>query len=251
MSEQKQFFNAMMVLGLLLALGMASGAFILGIQARHALATQQTITVKGLAEKPVQADRAQWTIHIAVVAPSQAETLQALDSERAVLMQFLDQQGLGAATRTVAVQTLNAHYEEEYVRDSPRQVQRGFEGEQQIHVSTTDLQKISAAYQAILQLRAANHPILAQAPEYMVSNLEAVKMSLIAEATHNARTRASEFVRQDGVKVGVIKSASQGAFYILPATGGEDSDDNYGGIYDKSTIAKRARVVVTVVYNIE
>jgi hypothetical protein len=57
-------------------------------------------------------------------------------------------------------------------------------------------------------------------------------------------------VKQDGVKVGMMKSASQGAFYILPV-GGEAGDDSYGGVYDKSTIAKTARVVVTIVYNIE
>jgi uncharacterized protein len=102
-----------------------------------------------------------------------------------------------------------------------------------------------------LQLRADGHPISAGSPNFLVSNLEEVKMSLIADATKNARTRATEFVKQDGVKVGVMKSASQGAFYILPVGGGENSDDSYGGVYDKSTIDKTARVVVTIVYNIE
>ena len=48
-----------------------------------------------------------------------------------------------------------------------------------------------------------------------------------------------------------MKSAQQGAFYILPVGGSDDSDSQYGGVYDKSTVAKVARVVVTVVYNIE
>ena len=104
--------------------------------------------------------------------------------------------------------------------------------------------------QALLQLRSENHPANASAPSYLVSDLENIKMSLIADATKNARSRATEFVKQDGVKVGVMKSASQGAFYILPV-GGEAGDDSYGGVYDKSTIAKTARVVVTIVYNIE
>jgi hypothetical protein len=101
-----------------------------------------------------------------------------------------------------------------------------------------------------LQLRAENHPVTARAPSYLVSDLENIKMSLIAAATKNARSRATEFVKQDGVKVGVMKSASQGAFYILPV-GGDAGDDSYGGVYDKSTIDKTARVVVTIVYGIE
>lgn len=251
MSEQKYFFNAMTALGLLIALGMASAAFIIGVQAKHALSSQQSITVKGLAEKPVQADRANWTITIGVVASTQAEALQAIAREHDVLLTFLDKQGLDSSMQTTDVQTLSPHYEEEFIHDTPRQVQRGYEGYQSIHISTNNLNKIATANQAILSLRADNHPITSQPPEYLVSNLEAVKMSLIADATKNARTRATEFVKQDGVKVGVMKSASQGAFYILSATGGEDSDNSYGGIYDKSTVDKIARVVVTVVYSIE
>jgi hypothetical protein len=36
----------------------------------------------------------------------------------------------------------------------------------------------------------------------------------------------------------------------LPPGGTSDGDD-YGGVYDKTTINKLAKVVVTIVYNIE
>jgi uncharacterized protein len=47
-----------------------------------------------------------------------------------------------------------------------------------------------------------------------------------------------------------MRSASQGAFYILAPGGNSDTDD-YGGTYDKTTIDKQAKVVVTIVYTIE
>lgn len=59
-------------------------------------------------------------------------------------------------------------------------------------------------------------------PEYLVSTLEKVKMSLIANATRNAYERASEFAKTGEAKVGTMKSANQGAFYILPARGGNN-----------------------------
>jgi hypothetical protein len=250
MNENKQFSNAIIVLGLLLAIGMASAAFILGVQAKRAVAGQQSITVKGLAEKPIKADSAEWSISVGVTAATQAEALQAVAEERKVVEAFLTKQGLGSETWSVDVETINPHYEEIFIKDTPRQVQKGFDAYQTIRISTKELAKITAANKALLQLKADNHPVSAQPPNYLVSDLESVKMSLIADATKNARTRATEFVKQDGVKVGVMKSASQGAFYIL-AVGGEASDDSYGGVYDKSTIDKMARVVVTIVYNIE
>lgn len=251
MTEHKPYAHAIIIMGLLLAIGMASAAFILGVQAKRAVSGQQSITVKGLAEKPIQADSAEWLITVGVTADTQAAALKYLAQEKQVVEAFLDKQGLTSTTRTAEIETLNPHYEEVFIKDTPRQVQKGYEAYQNIRILSKDLAKITAANQAFLQLRADNHPVTAQAPQYLVSNLEAIKMSLIADATKNARARATEFVKQDGVQVGVMKSASQGAFYILPASGADDSDNSYGGVYDKSTIAKVARVVVTIVYNIE
>lgn len=250
MQTKNQLFNAMAILGILLAIGMSAAAFILGVQGKSAVSGQQTIAVKGLAQKPIKADSAEWVVRINVTAPNQAAALKYLAIERKVVEDFLTEQGLGANTWRVDVEYLTAHYEEVFIKDVPRQVQNGFDAYQNVRISSKDLDKITLANKAILNLQAANHPVSADAPMYLVSDLENIKMSLIADATQNARARATEFVKQDGVKVGVMKSASQGAFYILPL-GGEAGDDSYGGVYDKSTIEKTARVVVTIVYNIE
>jgi hypothetical protein len=165
---------------------------------------------------------------------------------------FLSKQGFATENLSADVETIAPHYEEIFIKDTPRQVQKGFDAYQNVRVNSKDLAKITAANKAFLQLRADNHPVTAQPPEFLVSDLESVKMSLIADATKNARARATEFVKQDGVKVGVMKSATQGAFYILPVgKSNDDTDNSYGGINDKSTIDKTARVVVTIVYNIE
>lgn len=250
MNERKNYTSAIIGLGLLLAIGMATAAFILGVQAKKAVSGQQSITVKGLAEKPIQADSAEWQIDIAVTDATQAGALKKLALEQNVVEAFLKKQGLEASAWVADVEQLLPHYEEVFVKDIPRQVQNGYDAIQTIRVTTNDLVKITAANKALLQLRIDNHPVTARSPNYLVSNLEEIKMSLIADATKNARMRATEFVKQDGVKVGVMKSASQGAFYILPVSG-QVSDDSYGGTYDKSTIDKTARVVVTIVYNID
>jgi hypothetical protein len=250
MTEQNNLFKAMAVLGILLAIGMSAAAFILGVQGKRAVSGQQSITVKGLAEKPIKADSAEWTLTVSVTQPTQAAALEQLAVERKVVEEFLLKQGFAAEDWTADVETLNPHYDEVFIKDVPRQVQNGFDAYQNIRVTSKNLNKITTANKALLQLRAENHPVNAAPPSFLVSDLENIKMSLIADATKNARTRATEFVKQDGVQVGVMKSASQGAFYILPV-GGDAGDDSYGGVYDKSTIDKIARVVVTIVYNIE
>lgn len=209
MSENKSFLNAMTVLGLLLAVGMASAAFILGVQAKRAVSGQQSITVKGLAEKPIKADSAEWVIKVGVVNNTQAGALKAVANTRRVVEAFLKEQGFAEGTWSIDIETLKPHYVDEYINNNYRRVKKGYEAYQNLRVVSADLSKVTNANKAFLQLRADNHPVVAHAPNYLVGNLEEIKMSLIAAATKNARIRATEFVRQDGAAVGVMKSAKQ------------------------------------------
>lgn len=248
---EKQLSTAMAVLGLLLAIGMSSAAFILGVQAKKAASGQQSITVKGLAVKDVQADNAEWTVTISVNEPTFAQALNRLRAERPALDAFLTKEGLDKSSWQEGSEAVSAHMVTTYLPGGGSKTeQQGYDASQNIVVTSKDLTKIEAANKNFLALQAEGHPVTASSPLYLVSNLEGIKMSLIAAATENARKRAEEFVKQDKVKVGLMRSASQGAFYILAAGGNAETED-YGGVYDKTTIKKLAKVVVTIVYNIE
>jgi uncharacterized protein len=248
---EKQLSSSMAILGVLLALGMSSAAFILGLQAKKAMSGQQSVSVKGLAEKAVQADTAEWTATVSVSAPDFAQALTKLRDNRPGLEAFLKQHGLDKNTWQESSESVTPHMVDVPLPNGgTRSEQQGYDASQSIVITTKELPKIITASKDILDVQASGKPFSANAPSYLVSNLEEVKMSLIGDATENARNRAKEFVKHDGIKVGVMRSASQGAFYILPPGGTSDSDD-YGGTYDKTTVNKLAKVVVTVVYNIE
>jgi hypothetical protein len=248
---EKQLSFSMAVLGLLLALGMSGAAFILGVQAKKAVSAQQSVSVKGLAEKAVQADNAEWTVTVSVTADDFAQALAKLRQERPGMDTFLIEHGLDKTSWQEGGEQVTPHMVDVPLPNGgTRSEQRGFDASQSIVVTTKELAKVITANKDILTVQASGKPFSATAPLYLVSNLEEIKMSLIGAATENARNRAKEFVKHDGVKVGVMRSASQGAFYILPPGGTSDGDD-YGGTYDKTTINKTAKVVVTIVYNIE
>jgi hypothetical protein len=243
--------KAVVILGVLLALGMSAAAFIFGIQAKQIGAGKQTITVKGLAEKPVAADAAEWTVGLTVQGATFADTLVKLRKEKPTLDAFLTAQGFAKDALADGNESVTPNMVEE---DAPggrtRTVQRGFNGSQNITVRSNDLPRVVTANKAVLQLEAEGHPVSHGEPLYLVTNLEEVKMSLIGAATQNAQKRAEEFAKNGNIKVGAMRSASQGSFYILPAGASEEASD-YGGTYDKTTIDKLARVVVTIDYNIE
>jgi hypothetical protein len=245
--------RALVILGVLLALGMSSAAFIFGIQAKQIGAAKQTIAVKGLAEKPVVADYAEWTVGIRVQGPTFASALAALRKERPALDAFLVAQGFDKGAFSGGNESVAPNLvDEPLANGSTRQVQHGYIASQNVLVTSKDLPRVEAANTAVLAFEGEGHPVHHDDPSFLVSDLEAIKMSLIGAATKNAQLRAEEFAKNGNVQVGTMRSASQGAFYILPVGASVDSNDyGYGGTYDKSTINKTARVVVTIDYNIE
>ena len=243
--------KAVVILGVLLALGMSTAAFIFGIHAKQIGAARQTITVKGLAEKPVTADAAEWTVGLQVRAATFADTLAKLRQEKPAIDAFLTQQGFAKEMMVDGNENVTPNMVDEPLPNgTSRTVQRGFNGSQSIVVRSSDLARVVAANKAVLQLEAEGRPVTHNDPLFLVTTLEDVKMSLIGAATQNAQKRAEEFAKNGNIRVGAMRSASQGSFYILPAGASEEASD-YGGTYDKSTVEKLARVVVTIDYNIE
>ncbi len=245
--------KAVVILGLLLALGMSSAAFIFGIQAKQIGAAKQSISVKGLAEKPIAADYAEWTVGLRVQGGTFADALAVLRKERPALDAFLGAQGFAADALKSERESVTPNIVmEELPGGRTRQVQRGFNAAQDVVITSKNLAAVETAHKAILQFVGEGHPAHYEDPSFLVSNLEDIKMSLIGAATQNAERRALEFAKNGNATLGAMRSASQGAFYILPVGASVDSSDyGYGGTYDKTTVAKTARVVVTIDYNIE
>jgi hypothetical protein len=243
--------RSLFLVAALLAVGLVSAAYVHGVQVKHIRSGNQSIVVKGLAEKSVQADHAEWTVGVKETGPTFAAALAKLRATQPKLRAFLLAQGFAAEAIKESAESVEPHMVmRENSEGRERRVQDGFEAEQQLTIATRDLPKVETASKALLQFEGENLAVTHQQPQFMVSNLEDVKMSLIGAATQNARARAEEFAKNGDARVGPMRSASQGAFYILAARGSGD-DYEYGGHNDKSSIDKLARVVVTIEYSIE
>lgn len=235
---------------IIFSVALVIAASVLGYQVKQVGGGRESISVKGLAEKPVKADRAEWTVTLQVKGATIADALGKLRRERPALDEFLAKAGFEAASLTESNESTDPNYEQVEGRDgNMRSVQEGYVARQSITINTADIGKIITAARGIVQFEADGHPVNFGQPQFLVSNLEEVKMSLIAAAMQNSKARASEFAKSGDVEVGRMRSASQGAFYILAAGGDQDVSD-WGGSYDKSTVDKIARVVVTVDYGI-
>ena len=174
MAENKSFLNGMSILEFLIAIGLFSAVFILGVQAKQAVVSQQSITVKGLAEKQIKVDYANWTISLSVTDMPQAGAVKKLADERLLLIAFLTEQVLNSSTTQVEAESQAPHYDEIFIKDQLRHVQNSFDAYQNLRIYTKDLYKITQANKNLVQFKTQDRLETAQPPNYLVNNLKAV-----------------------------------------------------------------------------
>lgn len=251
MVEKNSNSKSMGTLGFLLALGLICAAFVLGNQFKN-LRTQGSIEVKGLAEEKRSSDLVEWNVGANIRGTDYAEALKNIKEKAPLVTQFLTSQQFTDSEIAVGAPTISPYYEE-FTDDNGnhRTRKNGFMGEQSIVITSKDLTKIEKARQTILDFKAKNDFVTFQTPQYLLSNLEEIKHTLIAKATEDAYKRATEFAKTDRTKVGKMRKASQGAFNIMSSNVANQEGDSWGGVYDKSTIDKQVRLVVTIEYGIE
>ena len=83
--------------------------------------------------------------------------------------------------------------------------------------------------------------------QYLYSKLDDLKLNLIAQATKNAKDRATTMAKVTGNQVGSLLTASSGVFQITAPNSTDVSD--YGQ-YDTSTREKKVTSVVNVTFSI-
>jgi hypothetical protein len=232
--------------GVAVGAGIVVGAWFVAQPLTQIADQQRKIAVKGTAEKQIKADVAVWRADVQVRAatlPAAYEKLAtANDALRGWLAELrVDPQQL--AIKPVVVQPQYATT----ASGATTSTVVGYVLAQPVQLAGRSVGEVVAVDAAVPALVRRGVEFTEAKPEYYVSNIEDIKLSLVAEATANARKRADEFARSGGLKVGTLRSASQGVFQIVPPNSGDIADF---GRYDTTTIDKTVKLVVSVDYGL-
>ena len=222
-----------------LAVGMIVSAWILGSYVYKARATSQYVTVKGLAEREVRADRASWSL-IGTYGAKSNEQIQSLISMHTdAVQEFLTENGFEQSEYKVA--SVNV------MRNAYQQAVDPFTVEVQVTLETGKIDKVQSASSQVADLIAKGVTLAGDqwrgAPRYYYTDFQSIKTEMLAEATRNAKLSAQEFAENSGSRVGKIKYANQGIFQLLPASRNNDNAEFHAD--------KLVRVVTTVDYFLE
>lgn len=229
----------LIVLGLSLAVGLTSGGYFVGQTMYNAKVALNTAEAKGLAERRVMSDRANWTIKFSNVAKTRDEVpklYELSEQNQADIVSILRQSGF--SEKEIKTGILEYTYLE-YRDEDQNLVDQGHQLIGSISIETENVQLVEEARFKVNRLIAHGINIENHAPAYLYTKLNEIKPDMLKEATTNARIAANEFAENAGVTVGGIRSARQGSFYI------RDAGEQYG---DTRKIEKDVRVVTNITF---
>ncbi|MFW5952251.1 MAG: SIMPL domain-containing protein [Gemmatimonadota bacterium] len=227
-----------------LALGLAVGGWFVGdgfLDSRR----ERYVTVKGLAERDVEADLALWPFQVAAAADDLAAAQSEIERSTRAVLAFVARQGIdttAAELQGVEVTDRVAQMLGPNARSGPR-----FTVQQLVMVRSEDVAGVHAASQrvgeliddgVVLRSGSGYGPVK---PTFLFKGLNALKPVMIAEAMASARESAAQFAEDSGSRLGGIRRANQGVFQILPR-------DAAPGMGEADQVNKTVRVVSTIDY---
>ena len=197
------------------------------------------VTVKGLAEREVKADKVTWPIVSKELGNDLPELYQRIETKQRTIKQFLLQNGVKESEISVdAPKVIDMSADQYSANQSPYRYNISVI----ITVTSKNVDRIRTIIARQGELLKQGVAIVASDYNtnisYELASFKQMKPAMMTEAINNAQQTAEQFAKNSKSKLNKIVSADQGQFSI------DNRDDNTPWI-------KRVRVVTTVTYSLK
>lgn len=236
------------LLGLIIAIGAIISTFLLS----HAVVSyqklqNQTISVTGSASQDITSDLAVWKAYYEVRSKDLKSGYAKINTDRNNVKAFLVESGMKeedikftpVSSYTVYKKLSNGYNSNEV---------DGYCLSQNVQVSSNNVEAVTKISEDVSKLINKNIELTSNTLDYYVSNMNELKIKMLAEATKDAKQRAESMVKSTGGHIGVMNSAKMGVFQIVAKDSTDVSDY---GIYNTSAIDKKINAVVNATFTIK
>ena len=219
---------------------------------------ENRITVKGVAERRIKADKALINIVISDKNENLDELKKSISEKEKLTTDLIKNLKIDSNDYSIG----NLRIQPNYIEASSNVKQQttaistpiiqnakisDYEGVETISIVTKDIDKVEEFFQKLLELKLQSNNIQINEPEFFITNIERYKKDMVVDASRNAEIRAIEMLKVNNNEIGGLKNISQGQFEIL-----EDTEDvRKINENEANQIYKKMRVVVTATYLIK
>ena len=193
------------------------------------------VTVKGLAEREVPADKVTWSIGTKVTGNDLPLLYENINVQTKKIKQFLLKYGLPEKEITVNPPSINDLEAREW---GDNQKAFRYIVNTTITVATNKVAEVNKAISNQAELLKQGVALGENYPQYEYASFQQMKPEMMAEAIKNAQKMGAQFAEASNCDLGKIVTADQGQFSI------ENRDDN-------TPYIKKLRVVTTVTYSLK
>ena len=196
----------------------------------------RVVTVKGLAEMEMPADKVIWPLMYKEIGNDLLPLYTSIDAKNRAILDFLQKRGIAPEDISIAPPEIIDMEAERY---SGQTHNYRYNATSVITVTSGEVEKIGDLISEQTELLKQGIAITGDEYRYRTiyeyTGLNSIKPEMIEKATKNAREAAEKFALDSGSRLGKIRNASQGQFSIT------DRDSNTPHI-------KNIRVVTTINY---
>ena len=226
------------------AIIIAAGIVVMGFALRSGIVTfkdmDRRVTVKGLSEREVKADKVTWPLVYKELGNDPAAMYQLLVYKNRQVVAFLKSAGIKDEDISVNPPVITDRQADNYGNEI---MNYRYKAKSVITVTSSDVDKVRSLMRRQSELMKQGIALVSEeysntTVSYEFTGLHKIKPEVIEEATKNARATAQKFADDSESSLGGILSAQQGQFSI------EDRDSN-------TPYIKRLRVVNTIEYSLK
>lgn len=228
---------------ILAAVIVAVGIVGMGFALRSGIVTfkdmDRKVSVKGLSEREVMADKVTWSLMYKELGNNPSEMYNLLEQKNSKVIAFLKSSGIKSENISVNPPVVTDRQADNYGNEI---MTYRYKATSVITVISNEVEKVRELLGKQSELMKQGIALVSNEYDnnvvYEFTGLNKIKPEMIEEATKNARATAKKFADDSDCSIGEIRSAQQGQFSI------ENRDAN-------SPFIKKIRVVSTIEYSLK
>ncbi|MBN7809698.1 SIMPL domain-containing protein [Algoriphagus sp. H41] len=236
---------------ILFSIAIVVAAFVLGNAVIHRNRPQGTVNVTGLGEQNFTSDLIVWEGNFSRESKDLKSAYADLERDRSAVTQYLQSKGIPADQLVFNAVTTLPIYQQNYTASGnyAGQTFTGYQLSQTLVIESKEVEKVEKVSREITELLNQGITFYSQPPRYYYTQLESLKLEMVAKATEDGRIRAERIAENSKAKLGDLITANMGIFQITGQNSGEDY--SWGGTFNTSAKNKTASITMKLVFEVD
>lgn len=229
----------------ILSFGLIISAALLSNAMHNSDKNQNRITVKGVAEKRVKADKAIINVVFSTSNTKLEDAKTNISEKEKAVLEILKSLELKENEYHINNVKIQPNFSERQQEKETKIL--NYDVMQSVVIAPKNIERSDEIYEKLQELKLTFNNMEIVKPEYYITSIEKYKKDLLVSATENAEMRAREMLKVNKNEIGGLENMTQGQFEILP----DKEDSKRVNDEEPNQMYKKLRSVVTATYLIK